>query len=512
MTQQAGLILGQLAAAASEQDRSTAIAVIRNHMTACGTGPEIWQWATHLNALMPTASEREAAAEVLVSRLADIPVGRYGDPMLAARELQPTGEQRRKLVDYLLTQIGLTDSVDLRISLCEMATWFSPAPAARAAVAAALLDAAQSPPVPFDRQSVFSAALVSLPFAEEERQEMIDRLIRRIPSEDIYTTILCANLIIEAGPAAEQRTRTAQVLVTRLNEAADTGELDRLVRVLENLDAQTDWRVPAKDLVVATLPAASLHEILYAWADLLPGLALSDSDRGQLIDAFIQHLRPGTLDLDIILALLDELRPTPAQETAIVDRLINMMSENRASAAAETARALLERPQTLEQRNAIVRVLIQHVTRAKPEDLAVLLNVAAAYPLSSDERSILAARAVRLPETSNSEVRSPETRITDDMAALPSIKGMNVDTRNHALKLVLDKIAQLGIADAPVAEQLLQLGFDAAALTDFAYRYREERNIENVLRDLANILRHNCSPASWKASLGQLADCHPPPR
>jgi NACHT domain len=512
-TQEAGQVLGWLAAGASEQGRSAAVAAVHHHMATCGPGLEICEWTRHLNALIPTAVEREAAVGLLISQLAHLPAESCGYPMLAASELRPTSGQREELIGYLLRHVGHTDHIGLKIQLCQMAIWFHPIGAARSAIAVALLEAARSAPMSFHNELVFRDAPAALPFTDEECRTLIDTLISRMPSKDDHLMIQLTELIIETGPTTEQRTSAAQILLTRLNRVATDEDLVRLIEVLQRLDAQMDWRPPVKDMAVSTLTAAASpkRSMYYRnWARLLPDLNLSDDNRRRLANTFIEHVSPLDPNLDAILALLDELRPDPDQKIAIVDRLINIMTEGTAFTAAKAARILLRRSLTTEQQSTIVQTLVAQVTKARPKDLARFLSTATAYPLTREQRTMVATGAVRNLKATSSKVRFFEVNIPETLAALLKIGAMNDKIRKTALMLALDEFARSGSVDPSLSELLPQLGFDIDALKGFAHRYRKKRDVEHLLRELASVLRHNCDPASWKISLGQLAECYPP--
>jgi NACHT domain len=243
MTQEAGEILSQLSADAPEDDRNTAVGVAADRLMDCGYGEDIYLWALHVNAMDPTDVEREAASQRIVDRLAGTPADSCGYPMMAARELRPTPGQRHELLGYLLRQIRVAVSEGLRVSLCRMAAWFSPPGAARQEVAAALLDASQTTPLPFHHRVAIESAIETLPFTSEEREELIDQLISKLPSGNSYEAEMLAWLIIAAGPTSKQRVITADALVARLNETAHSRqEKQLLLQVLHDLQTGRDSR------------------------------------------------------------------------------------------------------------------------------------------------------------------------------------------------------------------------------------------------------------------------------
>ena len=503
-TRETGELLSRLVARAPKDDQRAATVVIHSRVAGTTKDAELCEWAEHLEALAPTAEERAAAVGLLVSRLPTLQADRCGYLMMAARTLRPTDDQRRELLRYLVHHISVADSADLRIALCNMATWFSPQGEARSAVAAAVLDAARSARVSINNRFFLRDAAAALTLTDEERHELVDLLILRLPAEEVYRSVDLAEIIAELGPDGEQRTRVSDALVARLNGPAGQG-LETLVEVLSRLDASADWRTPARAAAVDFLAGARPYSPKYSWwAALLPDLALSDDDRRLIADALIRYLVPHSVGLGDNLALLDQLRPTPEQRAVIVDRLTVIMAADTPHTSAATARRLKTWPLTAGQRRATAQALIERVTTCGPRELPPLLHALAGFPLTDEERSVVTAQAIRHMET-----EGPATLdIADSLLALGRLGD---DDRGRVLELLLNQIVHgPPSADETRMARLLRLGFDAAALTGVAHRLHGEPHVEDVLRDLARGLRHATDLASWEASLGRFADLHPP--
>jgi hypothetical protein len=516
-------VLQRLAAHATETDRRTAITAAGRRVAAAVEW-NLMQLAEQIRGLDPTMAERKLLVDGLVSRLFETLPERCGFLTSSIRALGANDEQRTRVVKYLLEHLAALDSDDLRLSLCDMAGWFTPKGDERAQAAATLIDLADS--VRTNQLGYLRSATAGLALTDDEREEFVDRLTERLGKGAAHDASELVRAVVEVGPTSQQRDAAARLLMARL-ERDRPRDLDRIVTALQTIDAASGWQARASGLVRdAILRASPEGSPYYVWSHLLGQLPLSSDDRHQLVDALLLHLGDPAVDTDALLHLLDSLGPTAEQTDAINDLLLDLLTSCSDDVAPRFASTVLLRRLDAVRGRAAVEALLTRLDGADVYVQSDLLKAVADFKPDSDQLREAVGAAVGLLAWSidrdnaleDDEEETDERELEDLRGALYStlaeLSGLDEAAKELVRAAVLDDI----VRDASVGEEtlplLMQFGFDGAALKDFAdvcslYVDDDEFDAEVILRTLAAGLRRVTDVETWQKSLREWAHVHP---